>query len=52
MVALNVKVPPDLRRRLLIARANTGKTVAELVTQWVEQGLAQIEKQNGGRAKK
>jgi predicted DNA-binding protein len=43
MVALNVRITPDLRRRLLVARANTSKTVAELVTQWIEAGLSKLE---------
>jgi hypothetical protein len=43
MSHLNAMIPADLHRRLLIAKANTGKKIGQLVTEWLEAGLAQLE---------
>lgn len=44
MVPLNAKIPAELRRRLLIAKANTGKTIQEMLMEWIEAGLTKLEK--------
>jgi hypothetical protein len=46
MTHLNALIPSDLHRRLLIAKANTGKKIGRLVTEWIEAGLARLEKGN------
>ena len=44
MTHLNALIPTDLHRRLLIAKANTGKKIAALLREFIEAGLAQVEK--------
>ena len=40
---LNVRIAPDLRRRVMIAKANTGRTIQDLMEEWIEAGLAKLE---------
>lgn len=44
MAHLNAMIPEDLRRRLLIARANTGKTMTQLLVEFIQEGLSKIER--------
>ena len=49
MVALNVRIDPDLRRRLIIAKANTKKSMQELVIEFLSCGLAKVEKDRSAK---
>jgi uncharacterized protein (DUF1778 family) len=40
---LNVRVDPATRKRLKVVAAETGKSVTDLVQEWVAQGLAAVE---------
>jgi predicted DNA-binding protein len=40
---LNALIPADLKRRMKIASANTGKRMTALLIEWIEAGLATVE---------
>ena len=41
---INAYIPADMKRRMKIAAANTGKKMTELLVEWIESGLASVEK--------
>jgi hypothetical protein len=41
---LNALIPKDLKRRMMIARANTGRPMSALLVEWIEKGLSEVEK--------
>jgi predicted DNA-binding protein len=44
MKRLTLDVPEDLHRRLKVLAAKTGKSMLELVLEWVEQQIDRAEK--------
>lgn len=45
LVPINALIPKELKRRLLVAKANTGKTIQALLVEWITEGVARVERE-------
>lgn len=41
---LNAYIPSALKRRMMMARVNTGRPMTALLIEWIEKGLTEVEK--------